>query len=109
MTTEQSPGTQPQRTTLAWTRTAIGCAGLGAVVGRHAIVTGRVVDAVAAVLVGLAAVVVLVLGRRRRDQIAGRLAADRTPAVPREVGAVTVLVAAAALLVVGGILAGGVR
>jgi hypothetical protein len=99
-----APESQPQRTSLAWTRTGIGCAGLGLILGRHAIVTGRLVDVAAAVLVGVTAVIVLVLGRLRRDQIAGRLAAGRTPAAPRRVAAVTVLIAAAALIVIGSIL-----
>jgi uncharacterized membrane protein YidH (DUF202 family) len=104
-----APESQPQRTSLAWTRTGIGCAGLGLVLGRHAMVTGRLVDVAAAVLVGVAAVVVLVLGRLRRDQVAGRLAADRTPAAPRRVAAVTVLIAAAALVVIGSILGDELR
>jgi putative membrane protein len=104
-----APESQPQRTALAWTRTGIGCAGLGLVLGRHAIITGRPVDVAAAVLVGVAAVAVLVLGRRRRDQIAGRVAAGQTPAVPRGVAAVTVLIAGTALLVIGSILGDGLR
>jgi hypothetical protein len=94
---------------LAWTRTGIGCAGLGLVLGRHAILTGRPIDVLAAVLVGVAAVIVLALGRVRRDQIASRLAGRRTPAAPREVAAVTVLIATAALVVIGSILADVLR
>jgi putative membrane protein len=98
---------QPQRTALAWTRTGIGCGVLGLVLLRHAFVTGRLIDAVGAALVGMTAVVVLVLGRVRRDQIDARLAVGRTPAVPREVVAVTALIALTALIVIGSVLSAG--
>ena len=99
----EDPGLQPQRTTLAWTRTAIGCGALTGFLVRHAVVTGRLVDVVGAALTATMTVLVLVLGRRRRDQIRARLAADRSPLVPHAVAAVTALVSLAAAAVIIGI------
>jgi uncharacterized membrane protein YidH (DUF202 family) len=98
------PGLQPQRTTLAWTRTGIGCAGLTGLLVRHAILTQRVLDVVAAALAAGAAVTVLALGRRRRDAIAKRLADGRTPVTPYGVIAVTLLVSMVAIVLLSSIL-----
>lgn len=97
------PGLQPQRTTLAWTRTAIGSGALTGFLVRNAVVTGRAVDVVGAALTATMTVLVLVLGRRRRDHIRARLSADRSPLVPGAVASVTVLAAAAAVAVIIGI------
>jgi hypothetical protein len=95
------PGAQPQRTTLAWTRTVIGCGALTAVVARHAMTSHRGVELVAAAVCLVATFGVFVLGRRRRGQIARSIAAGRNPVVPRGVLLVSVLVALSGLAVVG--------
>jgi uncharacterized membrane protein YidH (DUF202 family) len=99
----EDPGLQPQRTTLAWTRTAIGCGALTGFLVRNAVVTGRLVDVVGAVLTATMTVLVLVLGRRRRDRIRACLSAGRSPLVPHAVAAVTALVSTAAVAVIIGI------
>jgi hypothetical protein len=97
------PGLQPQRTTLAWTRTAIGSGALTGFLVRNAVTTGRVVDVIGAALTATMTVVVLVLGRQRRDHIRTRLVRDRSPLVPRAVASVTALSSAAAVAVIIGI------
>jgi uncharacterized membrane protein YidH (DUF202 family) len=99
----EDPGLQPQRTTLAWTRTAIGCGALTGFLVRNAVVTGRVVDVVGAALTATMTVLVLVLGRRRRDRIRACLVAERSPLVPHAVVTVTALASAAAGAVIIGI------
>ena len=81
----EDPGLYPQRTTLASTRTAIACGAFTGLLIRHAVVSGRVIDVVGAVLGGVMTVSVLVLGRLRRERIKACIADDRTPAVPRGV------------------------
>jgi uncharacterized membrane protein YidH (DUF202 family) len=103
------PGLQPQRTTLAWTRTAIACGALAAILTRHAVLSGRVVDMVAAALGGVMTVSVLVLGRLSRERIRACVAEDRTPVVPYEVVTVTWLTSAAAVLVIVSIATAGFR
>jgi hypothetical protein len=105
----EDPGLQPQRTTLAWTRTAIGCGALTGFLVRHAVVTGRLVDMVAAALTATMTVLVLVLGRRRRDRIRANLAADRSPVVPHSVAAVTVLASLAGTMVIVSIVTAGIE
>jgi hypothetical protein len=95
------PGLQPQRTALAWTRTALGCGGLAAVMVRHALLTGRILDVAAAALVLLAALGVFILGRRRRGQIARDLAAGRNPLLRSGIPVVSGLVVLSALAVIG--------
>jgi hypothetical protein len=95
------PGLQPQRTALAWTRTALGCGGLAAVMVRRAVLTGRVLDVIAAGLVTLAALGVFVIGRRRRRQIARALATGRNPLLRSGIPAVSGLVGLSALAVIG--------
>jgi uncharacterized membrane protein YidH (DUF202 family) len=97
------PGLQPQRTTLAWTRTGIGCAALTGILIRHAVLTKRAVDITAATLAALATVSVLVLGRLRRQQIRAALERGLSPAVPRAVAGLTLLVCLAAIAVTAGI------
>jgi hypothetical protein len=103
------PGLQPQRTTLAWTRTAIACGALTGILVRHAVVSGRVVDMVGAALATVMSVSVLVLGRLRRERIRACIAVDRTPAVPHGVVAVTGLSLAAAVVVLISIATAGFR
>jgi hypothetical protein len=86
---------------LAWTRTALGCGGLGAVLARHAAVTGRLFDVLAAGLVALTALAVFVVGRRRRGQIARAIAAGHNPRVRAGIPVVTGLVALSAVAVIG--------
>ena len=101
------PGLQPQRTTLAWTRTGIGCAALTGILIRHAVLTGRAIDIAGAALAATTTVVVLVLGRRRRKQISDRLATGRSPVTHHGVAAVTVLICAAAIAVISGVVVDG--
>jgi hypothetical protein len=96
----EDPGLQPQRTTLAWTRTAIACGAFAAIMIRQAVVSGRAVDIVAAALGGIITVSVLMLGRMRRDRIKARLADGHSPVVPHGIAAVTGLTSAAAVIVV---------
>jgi hypothetical protein len=105
----EDPGLQPQRTTLAWTRTAIACGTFAAIMTRHAVATGRAVDIAAASLGGIMTVSVLVLGRLRRDRIRARIADGRTPVVPHGIAAVTGLISAAAVIVVVSIATAGFR
>jgi uncharacterized membrane protein YidH (DUF202 family) len=98
------PGLQPQRTTLAWTRTAIGCGGLAALLVRHAVLTGRIIDVIAAVLAITATVSVLILGRRRRDSVTDRISRGQTPVTRPSVVTVAALIALLAVMLIGSIL-----
>ena len=95
----QDPGLQPQRTTLSWTRTGVGAAGLTAILARHAARTGAVVDIVATGMAAVAMVCLLVLARVRRDRITTAVAAGAAPVPARSVAAVTVLISATAVCV----------
>jgi uncharacterized membrane protein YidH (DUF202 family) len=97
------PGLQPQRTTLAWTRTAIGCGGLAALQVRQAVLTGHVIDVIAASVAAVATLSMLVLGRRRRDRIASRITNGQTPVTPGSVAAAAALVFVIAIVVIGSI------
>ena len=99
------PGLQPQRTTLAWTRTGIGAAALTGILARHAAESGAMVDIVATAFAGAAAICLLVLARLRRDRISVAVAADASPVSTRAVATTTLLIAATALCEVASFLA----
>jgi hypothetical protein len=91
------PGLQPQRTTLAWTRTAIGAGGLTGILARHAAESGAVVDVAGTVLAGAGAVCLLALARVRRDRIYAAVAARASPVSPRAILATSILIGSTAL------------
>jgi putative protein kinase ArgK-like GTPase of G3E family len=99
-------GLQPQRTTLSWTRTGIGAAGLTGVLTRQAARSGAAVDILATSLAAVATVGLLLLARIRRDRIATAVNAGVSPVSPRSVAAVTVLVAVTAICVTVSFVAG---
>lgn len=92
-------GLQVQRTTLAWTRTAVASAGLLGLLIRHALVDGGGVEILAAVVAAVATVTILVLGRRRGREIDRRLAGGTT-AANASAGRAALLVGAVGVLVV---------
>lgn len=93
----EDPGLQPQRTTLAWTRTGIGAAALTGILIRNATTSGAVIDIVAATFAGAAALSILVFARLRRDQIHAAVAAGASPLARAAIPAVTVLVSGTAI------------
>lgn len=95
------PQDQPARTALAWSRSALGVAAVGALVARYAWVTGGRPELAALPLVAAAAVVVLGARRRRhlRTGVPGALTAH-AGAVPA-VSALLIAATALAVLLVG--------
>jgi hypothetical protein len=91
------PGLQPQRTTLAWTRTGIGAAALTGILARHAAESGAIVDIAATAFAGAGVFCLLLLARVRRDRITAAVAAGTSPVSTRAVAATTLLIAATAL------------
>ncbi len=102
----QDPGLQPQRTTLAWTRTGIGCAALTVLLARHVFLTEGPIAFIGAALAAAATVTIFVLGRRRRDQITNRLATGQNPALPSAMLSVAVLIGLIAMAVIATLLSG---
>jgi hypothetical protein len=91
------PGLQPQRTTLAWTRTGIGAAALTGILARHAAESGSVLDIAATASAGAAVLCLLLLARVRRDRITAAVAAGASPVSTRAVAVTTFLIAVTAL------------
>lgn len=95
-----SGGLAPQRTVLAWQRTAIGCGLLGAGVLKLGLSRGQILEWVAASwLLALAALLGTVAWRRRRADVPTAAARRR-----RELLTVTGAVLLAAALLIAGVL-----
>lgn len=98
-------GLQPQRTTLAWTRTGIAAAVLAAVLIRGAIKTGSGEAVAAAAAGGLAAIAILALGSRSFRPLR-RVPAPQRPCDYRGVQAATGIVLVVGVLTVGSLIFG---
>lgn len=71
MSGHQDPGLQPERTDLAWTRTAVAYSLCSAVLLRWAWVFGAPVFFLVVLLLGIAAMIYLTQRHRYRRQVAG--------------------------------------
>lgn len=100
MTTTPDPGLQQQRTGLAWTRSSLVVAMNAVLVVRAGVVDAMPSLVAAGMVLLLAAVAVLLHGRRRHQRIVAALAVGRTPldlAGARGLVVVTALIATAAV------------
>jgi hypothetical protein len=89
--TRRDPGLQPERTRLAWRRTALGATGISLLAARLALVEGAPLGLLAAVALWLA---VLVVGQRRVTA----LAPARPAAAGRSLPALALIVVGYAVL-----------
>lgn len=100
MTATPDPGLQQQRTGLSWTRSSLVVAMNALLVARAGIINGTVALVGVGLVLLVAAVAVMLHGRRRHQRIAMAIAAGRTPidlAGARGLVVVTALIAATAV------------
>ena len=105
MSDARAPGLQAERTSLAWSRTALAASVAALLVTRDGVVSHRSALTVAGLLLLGVAVVTLVAARRRQSSISRAVAGGRSPASRSGVLLLTALVVALGAAVLWSVLA----
>ena len=101
----RDPGLQPQRTALAWVRTALGAAGTGGLLLKAGVNTGSPITVGAAILALVDGAVLGLLARRRRSTLAAASRSSAHVAAERELTLVALLVLTTGMVALVAVLA----